>query len=84
MVDGNPGFLVDPDCTDLIQALAGKYRFKINTKGEVADTPDKAHPWGDIADALQYLCLHADGGTLFGHEQRGKVEVKKAPMNWAV
>jgi hypothetical protein len=84
MVDGNPGFLIDPDCTDLIQALAGKYRFKINTKGEVADTPDKAHPWGDIADALQYLCLHADGGTLFGHEQRGKVEVKRAPMNWAV
>lgn len=84
MVDGRPGFLVDESCNDLIQALAGKYRFKINTKGEVADSPEKSHPWADIMDALQYLCLHADGGTLFGVEQRGKVEVKRAPMNWAV
>lgn len=83
-VDGKAGLTIDPDNHELIQALAGKYRFKINTKGEAADTPDKSHPWGDIADALQYLCLHADGGSLFGHVQRAKPQIKPAPYNWAV
>lgn len=84
LVDGKPGFLVDPECHNLISALGGKYRFKINTKGEVADTPDKSHPWGDIADALQYLCLHADGGSVFGHVIRAKTEIRPAPYRWAV
>jgi hypothetical protein len=85
MVDGKPGFMVDPECGELIQALAGKYRFKINTKGETADTPEKSHPWADIVDALQYLCLHADGGTMFGITQRtGRPEIKPAPHRWAV
>jgi hypothetical protein len=80
MVDGKPGFMVDPDAGNVIQALSGKYRYKINTKGEQADTPEKSHPWADIADALQYLCLHADGGSLFGRMQStGRFEVKPAP-----
>lgn len=67
MVDGNPGIMIDGvNAFPLIQALSGKYRFKINTKGDVADTPDKVRPWADLCDALQYLCLHADGGAIFG------------------
>lgn len=67
MVDGKPGFMVDGvNCMPLIQALSGKYRFKINTKGDIADTPEKIRPWADLCDALQYLCLHADGGAIFG------------------
>jgi hypothetical protein len=49
-----------------VQALAGKYRYKINTKGVRDEKPEKSHPWSDIADAFQYLCLHADGGEVFG------------------
>lgn len=85
MVDGKAGLLIDPNAGDIIPALAGKYKYKTNTKGETADTPDKSHPWGDIVDAMQYLCLHADGGTLFGRAVvETKMELKPAPYKWAV
>jgi hypothetical protein len=60
--------VVDPeDASPLVQALAGKYRYKINTKGVRDESPEKSHPWSDVADAFQYLCLHADGGETFGN-----------------
>lgn len=65
-VNGNPGMLVSPQCKQLVASMAGKYRYKINTKGETDDKPDKNHPFSDYADALQYACLHHDKGTLFG------------------
>ena len=67
VVDGKHGLIIDPEgARDLVQALAGKYRYKINTKGERDEKPEKSHPWSDVADAFQYLCLHADGGEVFG------------------
>jgi hypothetical protein len=67
IVDGKYGVILDPeDASPLVQALAGKYRYKINTKGVRDESPEKSHPWSDIADAFQYLCLHADGGEVFG------------------
>ncbi len=72
-VNGNPGLLLCPEgCVPLIQAMAGKYRYKINTKGVKDDKPDKTHPWSDIADAFEYLCLHADGGEVFGTTMSGR------------
>lgn len=65
-VNGNPALLIDPGCTQLIAALAGKYRYKISTKGETDDKPDKNHPYSDFADALTYACLHHDKGGIFG------------------
>lgn len=67
MVDGKPAILFDKDgCKPLILALRSKYRYKINSKGETDETPDKSHPWSDLSDSLQYLCLHADNGATFG------------------
>lgn len=67
VVDGKYGVTLDPvHANSLVQALAGKYRYKINTKGAKDEKPEKSHPWSDIADAFQYLCLHADGGETFG------------------
>ena len=66
LVDGKAAFLVDPECALVIQALSGKYRYKVNQKGVADDTPEKSHPWSDVADALTYACLHHDGGALFG------------------
>lgn len=89
-VDGRPGILIDPAADMLIKALAGKYRYKIKKPGTVDvqvedDTPEKLHPWSDLADALQYLCLHADGGTVMGAQALpGRQEVKPAPHKWAV
>lgn len=90
IVDGKPSLLIDPGCDLLIKALAGKYRYKIKKPGTVdeqvdEDTPEKLHPWSDIADALQYLCLHADNGTVMGAVMTAsRREVKAAPFKWAV
>jgi hypothetical protein len=66
-VDGKPSILFDKEgCSQLILALRSKYRYKINAKGEKDETPDKSHPWSDLADSLQYVCLHADNGATFG------------------
>ena len=65
-VDGKPALLVDPASTEFIQTLAGKYRYKTNSKGVTDDTPEKSHPWSDYADGFTYACLHHDGGELFG------------------
>lgn len=65
VVDGESGFLIDPSCTSLIGALAGKYKYRRKSDGDTEDKPDKSHPWSDIADALQYLCLHTDQTGIF-------------------
>jgi hypothetical protein len=46
-VNGAPGFMVSPAADGLIRALAGGYRYRVNTKGEVEDKPEKAHPASD-------------------------------------
>ena len=67
VVDGKYGLMIDHEAANsLVQALAGKYRYKINNKGVKDEKPEKSHPWSDVADAFQYLCLHADGGEVFG------------------
>ena len=82
-IGDKPALLVSPEASLLISAWKGKYKYKINTKGETDDKPEKSHPWSDIADSAQYLCLHADGGALFGHNhQSRRVEVKPAPRRW--
>lgn len=67
MVDGSPGIQFDQEHnSELILALSGKYRYRVKTNGDTDDKPDKQRPWADLVDSLQYLCLHADGGALFG------------------
>jgi len=83
-VDGKHALQIDPAVELLIKAMAGRYRYKVKTNGDVEDKPDKGHPWSDVADAFQYLCLHADGGSIFGGSQVvARREVKPAPYRWA-
>jgi hypothetical protein len=83
-VDGKPALLIDPDCTLLVQALAGKYRYKTNTKGVTDDTPEKSHPFSDVADALQYACLQHDGGEMFGNNLNTRARtVERVPFVYA-
>ena len=81
-VGDSPALCIAPNNTLLIQALAGKYRYKVNSKGETDVKPEKSHPWSDVADSFQYLCLHADGGGLFGGVagNRQRREIKAAPV----
>lgn len=66
-VDDRAAILFCPDgCRELILACRSKYRYRVKQTGEVDDKPDKSHPWSDLADSLQYVCLHAGGGAAFG------------------
>jgi hypothetical protein len=61
LIDGQPGFVIDPSCTELRKGFLGGYCYKrIQTSGErYRDAPDKnrfSHPH----DALQYLCMYAN------------------------
>lgn len=58
------GLLIDPGCTTLIEGMANSYRYKTKKDGQLDDRPEKLHPWSDVNDALQYLCLVAGGHTL--------------------
>lgn len=64
-VDGRPRMLIDPSAVNVIRALRGGYRFKAKKDGEYDPQPEK-NSHSHVADALQYLCLHADGGRTFG------------------
>ena len=86
VVDGKYGLVVDSvSATSLVQALAGKYRYKVNTKGARDEKPEKSHPWSDVADAFQYMCLHADGGETFGGmvgSEARRTVVKVSSRGW--
>lgn len=47
-VNGNSAMLIDPGADVLVKAMAGKYRYKTNTKGETDTTPEKSHPFSDL------------------------------------
>lgn len=65
-VDTGAGMLMDPGCAALIRAMRGGYRYKIKPKTGDVDTSPEKNNHSHVADALQYMCLHADGGTMFG------------------
>lgn len=82
-VDGKAGLIVSCEgCAPLITALRGKYRYKVNTKGETDTSPEKSHPWSDVADAFQYLALHADNGSTLGVTMVARREVKKVGYHY--
>jgi hypothetical protein len=62
-IDGDAAWLIDPAAVDLIRALRGGYRYKINTKGETDDKPEK-NQHSHVSDAMQYAALHVD--SVFG------------------
>lgn len=83
-VDGKPAFLLDKEgCSPLISALRGRYRYKVNTKGDIDEKPEKNHPWSDVADSLQYFCLHADNGSSLGWVTNQRRQVKKVGYHYA-
>lgn len=80
MIEGKGGILFDEaNCGGIISALAGKYRYRLKKNGDAEDSPEKNHPWSDLADSLQYLCLHTDTSGVFG----GKKQVKIKPVRQA-
>lgn len=77
-VRGGGGLLIDKRYnTDLIRALKHEYKFKRKRGGDLEEKPDKSHPWSDLADALQYLCLSTGANAMAYEVGRGRREVKK-------
>jgi hypothetical protein len=62
MVDGEPGFLLSPNCQWLRKAMNGAYHYEKDTRGDKGDETYKLTPtknfYSHIADSLQYLCLY--------------------------
>jgi hypothetical protein len=83
LTDGEPALLIDPRNDWLIKALAGKYRYRLKHNAEYDDKPEKNHPWSDIADSFQYLCMHADAGRAFGQDQKSGVRPIIRVSNYA-
>lgn len=76
-IDSGPGHLIDPAAVELIRALRGGYRYKLKKSGEMDANPEK-NSHSHVADAHQYACLHAEGGTMFGVQQQAqRREVKR-------
>jgi len=83
-VNGKAALLINPTATGLIAAMRSQYRYRINSKGDVDDKPDKVHPASDFADSLEYACLQHDGGKALGASVVNcKREVKKAVYVYA-
>jgi len=76
-IDSGPGHLIDPGAVELIRALRGGYRYRLKKNGEMDASPEK-NSHSHVADAHQYACLHAEGGTMFGVQQQAqRREVKR-------
>jgi hypothetical protein len=72
--DGGPMLIIDEQgCPKLCQALKYNYRYKRKKSGQLEDEPEKLHPWSDLADCLQYLCLSTNLNYL------GKIMRRMAP-----
>lgn len=64
--DGGPSLILDgTHCGMLARALGGAYRYEKDKKGQSKPLPEKKHPWSDLADGLQYLCLAVTTGLQF-------------------
>lgn len=68
MLTGVNRIKFSPDLTDMLDAMRGKYKYAEARVGGGKETvyqsrPDKraTRPYSDLADALQYLCIHAVG-----------------------
>ena len=76
-INGKPAFLVSPTAILVVKTMAGAYRYRTNAKGETDVTPEKNHPWSDVADSIEYSCMQHDGGSVFG----GMYQVKRRPVS---
>jgi hypothetical protein len=73
--DGGGGVLISREgCPTLIRALSGAYRYGRTRAGVRKPKPEKLHPWSDIVDGFQYVCLVAHGrlGELVARHLSGR------------
>lgn len=63
--DGQAALMIDEKrCPMLARAMNGAYKFGKTKAGATKPVPDKLHPWSDLADDLQYVCLAVNSGLV--------------------
>ena len=63
--DGGPAIVISlKGCPMLVRALNGAYRYAKTKAGVTKPLPEKSHPWSDLADCLQYVCLVYNAGLV--------------------
>lgn len=88
--DGGPAIVIDGSrCPILVRALNGQYRYAKTKLGVTKPLPEKKHPWSDIVDALQYVCLTYNAGMVMHimrklrpRAQVGKAESRVSSAGW--
>jgi len=82
-VMGEPALQISrTGCPTLIHAMGNKYRYRKLRNGQLEDTPEKLHPWSDLADALEYLCLGVSANITGRVILRDRPRiVNRAPVN---
>jgi hypothetical protein len=79
--DGGPALVIDEErCPMLVQALNSRYRYSKTQQGAVKSLPDKSHPWSDLADCLQYICLVVNAGMVHIITKKIRPKVRKPPQ----
>ena len=77
-IDGKGAVQISREgCPTLVRALSGGYRYAKTKSGMRKPTPEKKHPWSDIVDAFQYVCLTAHGRM---NELIGRHLMRKRPQ----
>lgn len=70
-------------CPQLVKALKFEYRFKRKKNNqELDESPEKTHPWSDLADCLQYMALGTNGNYMSKMLGTNRV-AKRAPLSAA-
>lgn len=78
--DARPRVQIDPSCSTIIRGFQGGYKWKTNKEGDlVQDSEPVKNKYSHPHDALQYLALVIDGGSL-GVKQTKRREIKAAPV----
>jgi hypothetical protein len=64
-IGGKAAMLFDPEgCPELLLGMSARYRYKRKKDGSLEEnSPEKNHPYSDLADALQYACLGGSAGV---------------------
>lgn len=80
--DGGPALIIDRDrCPSLTRALSGAYRFGKTKEGVTKPLPEKLHPWSDVCDALQYVCMTVNSGLVDRIAKRIRPKGSKRPAS---
>jgi hypothetical protein len=71
--------MISDACTNLTTAMKSLYRYKRKLNGDLDLKPDKNHPWSDVADCLQYMCLSTNANYLGRIMARMQPRERRAP-----